>query len=597
MKKKNLIFTILFMLMTVLLMGTDIKAEATPTLYKYYNKKTKLTLKSDGFQRITLNGKKLSVKKGSKLFTVKIVKNGKNLIYAKDNTGTRRCIIAYLDQTKPNLNVTNGHTYHSPINVKASDNVKVSSVTLNGKKVASSFRIEENGNYTVSVKDKAGNKTVSKFSLELDDITEMKKSWDLSVKGKVCCLQKYKGKAVNVTVPAKCYVSGKQCEVTLEENSESGEGVFAGNAGVETISFEQGFVFPEKMDQMFARCVKLKEVSGMSKGKFSSASHMFYGCSELNSQITVPETVKDGSYMFAGCVSLEHFPVFAGNEMDTLSGAFNGCKKLNAKNIVVPVTEDATELFYGCTALNPQNIELPEGVIDITKIFSGCTALSTKIKIPNTVEKADSAFRGCVSLETVPEWSATNSRLKSAKNMFMKCRKLQELPETLPENLEFMDGMFEGCENVTAITSVVIPDSVTSAARAFYECKAMERFPGISTKSNLEDTSYMFYNCTRLYIGNVYIPENAKNISYMFYGCSSLGKKYGSSSAKIYAKVDTGTFAEEMAVFSMSETTTKQKFYLYVDSKNTYKLNGQTVNEDMLYWGKIVPDNCEICFD
>ena len=595
MKKKctNAILLLLIVSAFFALVCVKIQAASKPTtFYKYYTKKTKLTVRSStGYRKIQLNGKKIAMKKGSKAYVVKVVKPGKNVIKTVDVTGEKCNIIAYIDKRCPTFNFTDGETYCNELTVTAYDDVKLSSVTLNGKKAGKSFTITEKGDYKVVAKDAAGNKTVSSFSLIRDDLSKLRESWDVSVAGDEVVLMAYKGTEGEVTVPAGCYVDGKECPVRISETRKSGKSVFSGNASVTSITFEDGVIFPTNMDDMFAGCTGLKEVKGLS-GKYTSADRMFYGCSELDCDLRLPATLKSAESMFEGCSSMKNVPLLSGNKYEDLTAMFKGCKTVNTDRIVIPCAK-VTEMFADCVSLDPQSIELAEGITDLSEMFSGCSSLRNIQEIPDSVEHADETFKGCTELTNVPSFS--DSGIVNARYMFQNCSSLEELPETLPETLVDMTGMFEGCKNVSGEVSVPVPDRVTNMSRSFYGCSKLERFPTISTSSELEDASYMFYDCSSLSIGSMQIPGNVKHISYMFYGCTSLGKKFGSSAAKIYSDVDTSKLEDADCVFSLSGYEKQSEFLLYLKKINTYKLNGQTVTDDMLYWSRLVPDNCEIC--
>ena len=105
--------------------------------------------------------------------------------------------------------------------------------------------------------------------------------------------------------------------------------------------------------------------------------------------------------------------------------------------------------------------------------------------------------------------------------------------------LEIGDGAFRNC---TTITSISIPDSVTTiGASVFYGCTSLENvtIPDSITKigegsfmrcSSLETidlpynltkvSSYLFEQCTSL--KSIVIPDNVSYVGYSFYGCTSL---------------------------------------------------------------------------
>lgn len=204
------------------------------------------------------------------------------------------------------------------------------------------------------------------------------------------------------------------------------------------------------------------------KDGLKSVSKAFYGCSDLYS---IP------SDLFDSLIDVEDF-----------SGCFSGCRKLSE------VPEDL--FMYNSKMKNASNI------------FYGCqfiTVPSLLFYYNNLVEDFSSAFESCSHLMEVP--SSFFSSFSSCVNMscvFKNCISLK----TVPYNL------FLHC------------DSLYDLSSAFYGCKISEipeRFTDYS--SNLEDVSYMFYECSSIAsLPSDLFRRNSKisNFSNTFNGCISL---------------------------------------------------------------------------
>ena len=145
---------------------TPMESNAASTITTYLKKAQYVTLKdSNGYNKITVNGKNVSIKKGTKKKAIKC-SSGKYIIKTVSRKGTKKTIIVYIDKKKPVIKgVRNMTPYSGKVSIKVTDNLKLDTVTLNGKKKSSSFSVSENGNYVLSAKDKAGNKTTVNFSI------------------------------------------------------------------------------------------------------------------------------------------------------------------------------------------------------------------------------------------------------------------------------------------------------------------------------------------------------------------------------------------------------------------------------------------------
>lgn len=161
------------------------------------------------------------------------------------------------------------------------------------------------------------------------------------------------------------------------------------------------------------------------------------------------------------------------------------------------VTEIGASAFKNCTRLS--SIQMPEGLTIINNsAFEGCTGLES-IKIPNSVETIYyAAFKGCRLLEKVE--LATGLKVIGGNN-----------------EGSTGSGAFENC---TALTSIIIPGSVTTIhASAFRGCTALER---VSLLEGLETMgSSCFSNCSSLVA--ITIPSTVTSLgANAFVGCRAL---------------------------------------------------------------------------
>ena len=288
----------------------------------------------------------------------------------------------------------------------------------------------------------------------------------------------------------------------------------------------------------------------------SISNYAFDGCIGLTS-IVIPNSVTSiGDQAFSDCTGLMSMSVAPDNS------------KYDSRNYCNAFIETATNtLIAGC-----KNTIIPNSVTSIgERAFSGCTGL-TSIEIPNSVTSIGwAAFLGCTSLESIilpfvgdkqhtssdtyqypfgyifgtsyyeggtqqsyygSNTSSTTtstycipSSLKSVTitgsshipfGAFSNCTGLTSI--VIPNSVTSIGGSaFSGC---TGLTSIVIPNSVTTIDyAAFKECTGLTsiEIPNCVTSIG----NYAFSGCTGL--TSIEIPNSVTSIgNYAFSGCTGL---------------------------------------------------------------------------
>ena len=140
------------------------------------------------------------------------------------------------------------------------------------------------------------------------------------------------------------------------------------------INYDKNMEYLEKID-----------LSPFNSSTLKIVSHMFDGCSSLNSIDFIKfdsSSVTDMSYMFSGCKSIISLNLtnFKTESVINMSGMFSGCESiisLNLSNFKTELVTNMSYMFSGCESLISLNLSnfKTELVTDLNGIFSGCKSL------------------------------------------------------------------------------------------------------------------------------------------------------------------------------------------------------------------------------
>ena len=246
-------------------------------------------------------------------------------------------------------------------------------------------------------------------------------------------------------------------------------------------------------ESAFRDCTGLTSIT-IPNSVTSIGESAFSGCWGLTS-ITIPNSVTSiGEGAFSGCTGLTSITI--PNSVTSIGGkAFYDCTGLTSITIPNSVTSIGDYAFAWCTGLT--SITIPNSVTSIGgKAFYDCTGL-TSITIPNSVTSiGDYAFAWCTGLTSA---TIGNSVTSIGKYAFSDCNHLTSVIwnaincnggwsnyKTAPffdiasQITSFTFGTqvkripYAICDNMNNLTSISIPDSVTSiSASAFWGCSGL----------------------------------------------------------------------------------------------------------------------------
>ena len=330
----------------------------------------------------------------------------------------------------------------------------------------------------------------------------------------------------------------------------------------------------------FDNCTGLTNIK-IPNSVTSIGFYAFFGCSSLTN-IEIPNSVENiGAMAFWGTS-------WWNNQKDGIVYLDNWC--LGRKNITpmeLYINEGTKGLvdyaFSNCTSLT--NIDIPNSVTSIgSSAFYGCTGL-TSITIPNSVTSiGSSAFEGCINLKTVLNRSSLV--LNEGSDMYGY---IAYYADMVINNYDGRIGDFIFTkENDIYYLHAYLGDDT--------ELVLPETYNG----NNYSIDAYAFYYNTNL--TSIIIPNSVSSIGKAaFEGCTNLKTILNSSSLKItkgssnhgyiahYANLVVNNYDGKVDDYIFTKVNGNYYLYLYLGNDNelvlpqTYKENNYKIDSYLFY--------------
>ncbi len=111
---------------------------------------------------------------------------------------------------------------------------------------------------------------------------------------------------------------------------------------------------------------------------------------------------------------------------------------------------------------------------------------------------------------------------------FYNCTNLEAVPDTLPNTATSMQYTFYGCNSITSLDNVKIPENMVDMSYAFSDADGIKTVKDMDIPDTVTNMSYVFDDCEGLEsLDGLTIPENVTNLNFAFRFNTSLTSAEG----------------------------------------------------------------------
>ena len=300
-----------------------------------------------------------------------------------------------------------------------------------------------------------------------------------------------------------------------------------------------------------------------------------YAIGKIEKSFTIPDSVTSiGDYAFSSCTSLRSVTI-PDSVTSIGDDAFRNCTSLTSVTIGDSVTSIGGYAFYWCTSLT--SVTIGDSVMSISEdAFEFCCRLVEVINKSSLNIIAGSTDHGDVALYAKEVHDGTTKIVNQNDYLFYTHNGVNYLLEyvgtdtelTLPENYSGQNYEINQFTfyNSTSLTSITIPDGVTSIGDyAFYCCRVLTNITISNSVTSIGD--YAFADCYAL--TSVTISDSVTSIGWLaFYYCTSLTSvTFANPNGWWYAYSADATSGTDISASDLSNPTTAAEYlrlnYLY----------------------------------
>lgn len=244
----------------------------------------------------------------------------------------------------------------------------------------------------------------------------------------------------------------------------------------------------------------------------TTANHMFDGCYELNSPVTLHEGLEDASYMFHACRSFNQ-PITLPSTIVDARGMFCSAYRFNQVVQVGEKVRKASHMFARCSSLS-KDIDVPGTIFDRYDCFDMCPFMSDDgkaIKPPKTFDY---------------DYDTDTVTVYSNRGVHDFCQMFNIAYTDFNKKVIIAEGVVDCTEMFKNLSSFNQPVEIPFSAK---DCTSMLRFclhfnSPITFGPLVENCLMMLYECSE-FDQNIDVPKTCTDVDLMFRGCKSLSEE------------------------------------------------------------------------